>query len=84
VALTPAILDEAKTWAHAGFLPLTSLLGVRPLRPLFLALSLFVVVFALFAGLARVALELNFVLLSSLNEKCVLHVLKKLHMLRCC
>jgi hypothetical protein len=62
-------LDEAKTGrrARAGFLPLARLLGVRPLRlleSLFLALSLFVVVFALFAGLACVTLELNFVLSS--------------------
>jgi hypothetical protein len=28
VALTPAILDEAKTWARAGFLPIARLLGV--------------------------------------------------------
>jgi hypothetical protein len=34
VALVPAILDEAKTWARAGFLPIARLLGVRPLRPL--------------------------------------------------
>jgi hypothetical protein len=34
VALAPAILDEAKTWARAGFLPIARLLGVRPLRPL--------------------------------------------------
>ena len=30
VALVPAILDEARTWARAGFLPLARLLGVRP------------------------------------------------------
>jgi hypothetical protein len=34
VALTPAILEEAKTRARAGFLPLVRLLGVRALRPL--------------------------------------------------
>jgi hypothetical protein len=28
VALTPTILDEAKTWARAGFLPIAHLLGV--------------------------------------------------------
>jgi hypothetical protein len=31
VALAPAILDEAKTWARAGFLPIARLLSVRPL-----------------------------------------------------
>jgi hypothetical protein len=34
VALTPAILDEARTWACAGFLPIARLLGARPLGPL--------------------------------------------------
>jgi hypothetical protein len=33
VALTPAILDEAKTWARPCFPPIARLLGVRPLRP---------------------------------------------------
>jgi hypothetical protein len=34
VALVPTILDEAKTWARAGFLPIARLLGVRSLRHL--------------------------------------------------
>jgi hypothetical protein len=34
VVLAPAILDEAKTWARAGFLPIARLLCVRPLGPL--------------------------------------------------
>jgi hypothetical protein len=34
VALAPAILDEARTWARAGFLPIARLLGVWPLGPL--------------------------------------------------
>jgi hypothetical protein len=34
VALAPAILDGAKTWARASFLPIARLLGVQPLRPL--------------------------------------------------
>jgi hypothetical protein len=33
VALAPASLDEAKTWARAGFLPIAHHLGIRPLRP---------------------------------------------------
>jgi hypothetical protein len=33
VALTPLILDEAETWARAGFLLIARLLGVQPLRP---------------------------------------------------
>jgi hypothetical protein len=43
VTLALAILGEAKTWTHAGFLSLTRLLGMRPMRPLqslFLPLSL--------------------------------------------
>jgi hypothetical protein len=32
VALGPAILDEARSWAHAGFLPIARLLGVRSVR----------------------------------------------------
>jgi hypothetical protein len=31
VALAPPILNEAKTWARAGFLPIARLLNVRPL-----------------------------------------------------
>jgi hypothetical protein len=31
VALAPAILNEARTWARTGFLPIVRLLGVRPL-----------------------------------------------------
>jgi hypothetical protein len=34
VALAPAILDEARTRARAGFLPIARLLGVRPWGPL--------------------------------------------------
>jgi hypothetical protein len=34
MALAPAILDEARTWARTGFLPIARLLGVRPLDPL--------------------------------------------------
>jgi hypothetical protein len=34
VVLAPAILDEAKTWARAGFLPIARHLNVQPLRPL--------------------------------------------------
>jgi hypothetical protein len=31
MTLAPAILDEARTWAHASFLLIAHLLGVRPL-----------------------------------------------------
>jgi hypothetical protein len=34
VALEPKILEEAKIWVRASFLPLARLLGVWPLRPL--------------------------------------------------
>jgi hypothetical protein len=34
VALAPAVLDEAMTWARAGFHPIARLLGLRPLGPL--------------------------------------------------
>jgi hypothetical protein len=63
VALAPAILDEAKTWARAGRLPSSCPTSWRA---------------CLFAGLALVTLELELVfLLSSLNAKRALRVFEK-------